>query len=45
MHAGGVTGDITTLLSRAADAAIRTKTQRITPELLERFVGKLDITP
>lgn len=31
---GGVTGEITTLLSRAAAAAIRTKTEHITPELL-----------
>lgn len=42
---GGVTGDITALLSRAAEAAIRTKTERITPELLERFVGKVRIAP
>ena len=45
MHPGGVTGDITALLSRAAETAIRTKTERITPELLERFVGKLRISP
>ena len=42
---GGVTGDITALLSRAAEAAIRTKTERITPELLERLVGRLRIAP
>jgi hypothetical protein len=30
----GVTGDITELLARAAEVAIRTKRERITPELL-----------
>jgi hypothetical protein len=38
---GGVTGDITALLSRAAEAAIRTKTERITPELLQATIGKV----
>jgi hypothetical protein len=36
---GGVTGDIASLLSRAAEAAIRTKTERITLELLHATAG------
>ena len=36
---GGITGEITGLLSRAAEAAIRTKTERITPELLQAAIG------
>lgn len=36
----GVTGQITALLSRAAEAAIRAKTERITAELLQVTVGK-----
>jgi Cdc6-like AAA superfamily ATPase len=39
----GVTGDITELLSRAAEAAIRTKRERITPELLEATVGRVSL--
>jgi hypothetical protein len=36
---GGITGDITGLLSRAAEAAIRTKTERITLDLLQATIG------
>jgi len=36
----GITGDIAALLSRAAEAAIRTKTERITPELLQATAAK-----
>jgi hypothetical protein len=36
---GGVTGEIASLLSRAAEAAIRTKTERITLELLHVTAG------
>ena len=35
-----ITGDIAALLSRAAEAAIRTKTERITPELLQATAAK-----
>jgi Cdc6-like AAA superfamily ATPase len=42
---GGVTGSITALLSRAAEAAIRTKTEYITLELLQATLGKLRLQP
>ncbi|CAJ0780684.1 TniB family NTP-binding protein [Ralstonia chuxiongensis] len=42
---GGVTGEITALLSHAAEAAIRTKTECITPELLQVAGGKVRFHP
>jgi hypothetical protein len=42
MHAtSGITGDIAALLSRAAEAAIRARTECITPELLQTTIGKV----
>ena len=35
----GITGHISELLSRAAEAAIRTKLECITPELLQSVIG------
>ena len=35
----GITGHISDLLSRAAEAAIRTKKECITPELLQSVIG------
>jgi hypothetical protein len=40
---GGITGEITSLLSRAAVAAIRTKAERITPELLQAAATRLTV--
>jgi hypothetical protein len=37
---GGVTGDMAALLSRAAEAAIHSRTECITPELLQTTIGK-----
>ncbi|WP_346825032.1 TniB family NTP-binding protein (plasmid) [Ralstonia solanacearum] len=42
---GGVTGEITALLSHAAEAAIRTQTECITPELLQVTGGKVRFHP
>ena len=36
---GGITGHISELLSRAAEAAIRAKRECITPEILESVIG------
>ncbi|SOE97181.1 TniB protein [Burkholderia sp. D7] len=42
MHAtSGITGDIAALLSRAAEAAIRYRTECITPELMQTTIGKV----
>ena len=37
---GGITGQIRDLLSRAAEAVIRSKKECITPELLQSMVGR-----
>ena len=38
---GGITGQISSLLSRAAEAAIRSKKECITPELLQSMIGRV----
>jgi hypothetical protein len=36
---GGITGHVSDLLSRAAESAIRSKKECITPELLQSVIG------